>query len=233
MTTTALVTVVTGERYHRFAADMIESARQHFRPTNEVKFLTLRGREGPWPTGTMYRHHALARFFDVRSPLSESFDFVYLIDADMRFEGEVGAEVLPPNGVGITATLHPGYVGKAEAELPFERRLQSYAYVPPGEGLAYYAGGFVGGDRPTMFRLSNVIAGIVDADVTNGRTPLWHDESCLNKELWLNEPATILDPRYCCPDNAAWYQSTVWDTDYRADARIVALDKTSDERGDR
>ena len=59
------------------------------------------GEEG-WPNGTMYRWHRLLE----NMPDTE---YVFLCDADMRFESMVSHEIISDC---VTVTLHPGYVGK-------------------------------------------------------------------------------------------------------------------------
>lgn len=220
MPSTALVTVVSGAAYVAYAEAMFESAREHFHPTEEVLFVTLPGRKG-WPDATMYRPRILAE----QMP---DADYVFLIDADMVFVAPVGSEVLP--GIGVTATQHPGYVGKSDSELPYEYRATSACYVASGEGAAYYAGGFFGGGHSAMGFLVGAIAVLIDIDLAKGITPVWHDESALNACLALAPPTRVLSPSYCYPNNDHWYR-TFWLESY--ERRIVAVDKTQAERGDR
>ena len=49
----------------------------------------------------MYRYHAILE-------RAGEDEYLFLIDADMLFEGDVGEEILGE----LVATLHPGYVGK-------------------------------------------------------------------------------------------------------------------------
>lgn len=215
---TTLVCVVTGAIYEKFAEDLFSSADQFFHPTKEVEYLMLPGTPG-WPEATMYRHHHLRDH--LLSNYTDS-DYVFLSDADMRFEGDVGPEILPKEGVA--ATLHPGYVLRQPK--PYERREKSAAYLPAGE--YYYCGGFVGGTNEGMLGLSDQIAAIIDADRANGLTPIWHDESALNRVLAFSPPEVTLSPSYCYPDDASYYRS-VWPEAY--ERKLVALDKTEAQRG--
>lgn len=221
--TTALVTVVSGDAYHRFADDMFESAREFFAPTLNVELVKLESQPG-WPAATMMRYHIL-------SASLPRAHFVYLIDADMRFEANVGPEILPPGGLGITATLHPGYVGKPPRELPFERRFESAAFVSGTEGLTYFCGGFIGGERLAVRLLASKVSAIIDADLARGTHPQWHDESAINRVLAHEPPTRILDPSYCFPDRSDYYERTVWPIGY--ERKIVAIDKDAATRGDR
>ena len=181
---TTLVTVVSGEIYEKFSEDLFRSAEQFFHPTEDVECLMLYGAEG-WPNATMHRPWFLERSF----PQS---DFVFLVDADMRFEAEVGPEILPRN-YGLTATLHPGYVDVNRLDLPYERRDYSACYIPQDAGGRYYCGGFYGGGGPAMRNLLVAISDLILADHANGVTPTWHDESALNKCLSLYKPDVTLN----------------------------------------
>lgn len=81
-----LITVVSGEVYERYAEGLMESARRHFPGDGKV----LCGRDG-WPDATLYRYHAL---------LEENwsgYDYLYLCDADMRFEAQVSDAIFDPD----------------------------------------------------------------------------------------------------------------------------------------
>ena len=215
---TALVCVVTGAIYEKFAEALFASAEQFFRPTKEVELLMFEGRPG-WPEATMYRHHTLRDHFP-------DADLVFLSDADMLFVSDVGVGVL--GGSGVTATLHPGFVHSKSK--PFERNPRSATYLPPHYEGPYYCGGFVGGAHNAMLDLSTQIAAIIDADRSIGLTPVWHDESALNRTLAFSQPEVVLSPAYCYPADDSWYR-TVWPEQY--EAKLIALDKTEEQRAGR
>lgn len=226
MPSVCLITVVSGPSfYRRMARKFFATAADHFHPTKDVAFRILNGREGLWPTGTMYRHHSVLEAAE--SHELDGYDHLFLADADMRCVGPIGPEIL---GGGITATQHPGYVGLPVDLLPYERRPGSECYVPLSHGVRYYAGGFIGGQRDAYLRMAEGVAGMIDRDVARGVVPQWHDESAVNRYLAGHEPAVVLDPRFCCPEDSSWYRSALWRTDYSADARIVALDKSPEQR---
>ena len=220
MASVSLVTVVNGEVYERYARDLFLSAARYFRPGSSVQYLSLPGREG-WPQATLYRYHALLQY---RGSISGSY--VFMSDADMRFEGKVGSEVLSE----LVATLHPGYIGKAREELPYENRPEAAAYIKPEQGERYYCGGFVGGRKPVFLALARKIANAINRDEKKGLVARWHDESHLNRQLLSMPPTLALPPSYCYPDNDAWYQ-TFWPDSFPR--KLVALDKSADERGGR
>jgi hypothetical protein len=216
---TTLVTVVNGEVYEKFSEDLFSSAYEFFHPTDEVECLMLYGAEG-WPNATMHRPWFLERSFPADS------DFVFLVDADMRFEALVGEEILPRN-YGLTATLHPGYVDVNRPDLPYERAKHSACYIPQDAGGRYYCGGFYGGGGQAMRNLCLAISDLVMDDASHGVIPIWHDESALNKCLSIYKPDVILDPSYCYPEDDTWYR-TFWARTY--ERKLVALDKTAAQR---
>lgn len=209
----ALVCVVSGKRYIRYARRMLMSAEDRFLNTGSVErsFLMLDGREG-WPDATMYRYHVLLeqaeRFRDATH--------VYLIDADMRFVAPVDAEILG----ALVATSHPGYVGRRGT---YEERRDSAAFVAEHEGTRYYCGGFVGGQRSEFLALADAIRAGVDSDAAAGITAVWHDESHLNRYLVDHPPPVQLSPSYCYPEDDHRYVKTVWPQRY--EPKILALRK--------
>lgn len=220
MISTTLVAVAGGSTYHAFAMDLMRSARENFRPTAQVNTLILEGESG-WPVGTLCRHRVLLESMP-------DTDFVYLIDADMIVSGPVGAEILPAN-FGITATLHPGYVGKSRAEFPYEDRPESAACIPPEKGIHYFCGGFFGGQRDAVVRLCTRVEQILAHDKAAGLPwPRWHDESALNAVLAWAKPDTVLPPSHCHPADSSYYEQTVWSETYPR--LITALDKTAEQR---
>jgi histo-blood group ABO system transferase len=217
----ALVTVAS-ESYRDFAADLMDSAREHFLPGHDITFATLPGVEG-WPAGTECRHGIFARWIDEHEP-----DVAFLCDADMLFESAVSAAEVLPASPGIVATLHPGYVGQPRAALPYETRPESRAYLSPDEGEHYYAGGFVGGTRAEILALSQAIDLMIREERVEGREIQWHDESCLNRLLYETPPVLTLSPAMCYPDHDAYYVNTLWGERYAR--QLVALDKSPAER---
>ena len=223
MASTTLAVVINGDAYIKYAEELFETAKFFFHPTEKINLLMLEGHEG-WPAATMYRWHHLLDHFP-------KTDYVFLSDADMRFESSVQQEILPQDHLdGITAVQHPGYVSTIRQELPYEDRERSACYISPDEGYRYYCGGFVGGSRRAVYNLASQITICIDMDEKQGIIPRWHDESALNRALASYPPDIILSPSYCYPDNDWWYQ-TIWMEQY--ERKLVAIDKTEAERGER
>lgn len=206
---TCLICVVSGEVYERYAERLMESARKFFPGDGKI----LCGREG-WPDATLYRYHAVCE------ENWSGYDYLYLCDADMRFEAPVEDEIFS----SLVATQHPGYVTRKD--LPYEDRPESAAYVR--KGTVYYAGGFVGGTRAAFLDLAHGIVNQIEQDDRNGITARWHDESHLNRQLALLPPTRTLSPSYCFPDDASGYP---WLDGMKR--ILVAVDKTPAERNGR
>jgi len=203
----ALICVVSGQSYIRYAEGLFESAEEYL--DLPFKSYLLGGREG-WPDATLYRYHTiLERGWEE--------DYLFLCDADMLFENDVGEEILGE----LVATQHPGYVTRKD--LPYETRARSAARVLSGD--TYYAGGFVGGERETFLILCERIRDQINHDYDHEVMAVWHDESHLNRVLSIVKPSVTLSPSYCYPDDARdypWLEGL--------ERKLVALDKTLAER---
>lgn len=219
MPSVALCVVANGDAYYRYASDLFRSAEGLFQPAETVTFHLLHGAPG-WPDATMYRYHVVLKSVP-------NADYVFLCDADMLVVDRIGPEILTD---GITATLHPGYVDEPRENFPYENDPDGACYVGPDAGSYYYCGGFVGGKREDFIHLALDIADLIQYDRDRGRVPRWHDESALNKILAYLPPKIALPPEYCYPQGDTWYRS-FWKQRYTP--RLMALDKTAEERGDR
>ena len=216
----SVVAMSTG-RYHEFVPALVAGAREHILgldrifilsdaqppPDNQISWLPFG--HLPWPYPTLLRYRAMSAYRDV---LREASVLLYL-DIDMRIQRDIDLGQLE----GTLAVQHPGFVGIHPDELPYERRRESTSCIPLGEGTAYFAGGIQGGRAPAYLEACTTIAAWVQADLTNGIVPRWHDESAWNRYCTTRVPELVLPPTYCSPE----YHDN-------ADAYIVALDKDHD-----
>lgn len=201
-----LVSFGTGDIFARYLKAMFKTAERHFF-AGRAQLLAL-DTTPVWPYAARDRQSIiLANRRKVRG------DFVFMVDADLLFEGPVADEIV---GDGITATLHPVQNTLPADQMTYERNAKSAAYVAPGEGGRYYVGGIVGGTRAAFFDMAARMDAMCRAD--GHYCPVWQDESYLNRILIDHPPAVELDERYC-----AWWNHTV------PDARIRALNKTPEE----
>jgi histo-blood group ABO system transferase len=216
--------VMATGKYDTYAQGMIESARTYFCPQHQVVFFVFtdstRLAEAPdvvrvtqarlgWPLDTLKRFHV----YDAHKELFKDCDYLFAIDADMRFLVPVGDEVLGD----LVGTQHYGYV---EKKGPYERKKASAAYVDKKrEGKVYFAGGFYGGRRDQFLELIRVAAKQVDTDLKQGFIAAWHDESHLNRYFVDHPPTVVLSPSYCAPET--------WDVPYPK--KLMAVNKNHEE----
>ncbi len=200
-----LVTFAVGDLYKRYADAMLATAAEWFFP-GRAQLLTLDMPYGGIRCVRDRHSYILEHRRRIRGR------FVFFLDADMLFEGTVADEIVAD---GVTACLHPA-IGKNYEDWTYERNTQSAAYIPDGEGTAYYVGAIVGAPRADFLDLSRQVDRMCKQD--GDYVPVWQDESYINRILIDHPPALELDERYC-----AWFNRDV------RDARIRALNKTPEE----
>lgn len=221
----AVVAICLNKPYWPFISEMITSARKFFLKGHQVDFIlwTDMPEDSPidakiiptepmtWPMPTLHRYHLFLR----QEELLKEYDYVYYIDADMKFVSRVGDEVIG----NLVCAPHPGYYVKKAFVPPYEPNKKSTAYIPrPGKVVEeggvkrlmpfYAAGGFQGGRSDKFIEAMKVMSEMIDKDFKNGYIPIWNDESVWNKYLFLNPPDVYLDPSYVYPDSliSAYYR---------------------------
>ncbi|MEN9504379.1 MAG: histo-blood group system transferase 1 [Actinomycetota bacterium] len=222
----ALVVLATG-KYLEFVPAMVRSAERHVtglaaafvlsdqRPAEmdglDVRWLPWG--HTPWPLSTMVRYRAMTAYAD----RLVSFRTILHVDADMEFVGAVDLSECQ----GLFAVRHPLQADRSPADLPFERRCASRAYVAAEEGTVYVAGGVQGGSSPAYLEACATMAEWIQDDLDAGLTPVWHDESIWNRYCITHPPAVVLPVEYCTPDVRR-----------TPDSRILALTKDHDRYRD-
>jgi hypothetical protein len=117
------------------------------------------------------------------------YDYVYYIDADMRFVAPVGDEIFGQ----LVAVQHPGFYRGGGS---WETNPKSEAYVKPKDRVKYLAGGFQGGGK--YVEISIILAQMIANDSSNSITAVYADESHWNKIYTLNvDKFKLLTPDYC------------------------------------
>ena len=220
---------IATNKYIQFVEQLLESVEENFLNGHDISALVFTDHEieevsdnvkisqidhEPWPVPTLKRYH----YFTKEKEYISQFDYCFYMDVDMRIEGKVGDEIFGD----LVATQHPGFWCKDKNQFSYERRPQSTAYVPEGEGKMYYAGGFNGGKPEHFLKMSQTIVDNVEKDWEKGLIAIWHDESHMNRYLIDNPPTVELNPSYCYPE-AARINPGGWNVPF--DAKIVALEK--------
>jgi hypothetical protein len=226
-----LMVMATGEKYRAYARKLLGSAQAWFVQHDALVFTDAVGEFlGPneyvadfpalgYPRASLMRYHAVLRHRNFIA----TYSHVFLIDADMLFVARVNEYELLCDG--IVATEHPGYVGLKGTP---ETNPLSRAYLNPLDVRVYFCGGFVGGAVGPFLDMAAVIRAGIDADHTAGILARWHDESHLNRFLYDNPPAKILDPSFCYPDVTSDYYEKIWRKarpNHGIRPRILALEK--------
>jgi len=221
-----LVVIATG-KYTQFIPPLFKSVQKHFMKGHEVKIFVFTDGKIPendivkrveqehlgWPGATLKRYH----IFDKNKEALSKMDYLFYCDADMKFVGDVGEEILPEKeSNGLVGTEHPGFYGGRRGT--YETNKESTAYVAPDEGVTYCAGGFNGGTSEAFLKMSKTIKERVDKDLEKDIIAIWHDESQMNRYFIDNHPK-ILNPSYCYPES--------WSVPF--EKKLLALNKNHSE----
>lgn len=225
----AVVAICLNQPYWEFIHPMIESARKFFLKGHQIDFILwtdmpeetkvdakiIPTKPFAWPLPTLYRYHLFLK----QEELLKEYDYIYYVDADMRFVSRVGDEVIG----NLTAAPHPGYYVRREYVPPYEPNDKSTSYIPrPGRVVEengnnrlipfYAAGGFQGGRSDKFIEAMKTMRDMIDEDFTkNNYIPIWNDESAWNKYLFLNPPDVYLTPSYVYPDSLiSGYYMKLW-----------------------
>lgn len=195
-----LLVVATG-KYTEFVQPLLDSANKYFCTNHNVTYFIFtdgvieqadnivrieQNRLG-WPYDTMMRFDMYVR----NKELLKNMDYVFACDADMLFVDTVGDEIIGD----LVGTLHPGFA--QENFIVYEMNTASIAYVRPGGGKYYFAGGFTGGRTEAYLNMAAEITRNIKIDLDRNIIATWHDEAHLNKYFISYQPNVILSPSYC------------------------------------
>lgn len=222
----AFVAIATN-KYINFLDNLLTSADEYFLINNHVEYIVLTNNNKkintkrklnflkiehePWPAPTLKRYDYFYQYFEYL----RTFDYIFYCDADMKFVDFVDVSILGD----LVGTLHPGFFNSNPYNFTYERNPNSKAYVPYGQGLCYYAGGFNGGNSDTFLKMAKTIFEWKKIDESNNIIPVWHDESYMNRYMIDNPPSNILSPSYCYPES--------WNIPFKK--ILLALDKNHKE----
>jgi hypothetical protein len=147
-----------------------------------------------WPFITLFRYKM---FLSIQSKLTP-FDYVFFCNSNSLFIKHVGHEILPSANENhlVAVVRNPLVLSKDIDSFSYERNPVSSAYIPFGQGVYYFRGGFNGGKVKEYLDLCKTIDSNVEKDKKKNIIAIWHDESHLNKYLF-NTPPKVLGPSYC------------------------------------
>jgi histo-blood group ABO system transferase len=203
--------IIATNKYTQFLQPLIEGADNFFLKNHEVNYFVFTNREinipstrnivkvdtehKDWPWMTLGRY----KIFTNNSDMLSEMDYLFYCDADMKFVGNVGDEILGER----VGTIHPGFFHNPNSSnVALEKRPQSLAYLPINTIKNYYAGGFNGGTSEEFLKMSKIISNNIDIDLEKHNIIAeWHDESHMNKYFYENNPSIELSPSYCYPES--------------------------------
>ncbi|XP_051270556.1 alpha-1,3-galactosyltransferase 2-like isoform X2 [Dicentrarchus labrax] len=173
-------------------------------PQRSIKVIKVE-RHARWQDISMMRMKAISGV--IESDIRHRCTHVFCFDVDQVFTGRFGSEALGDS----VAVLHAYYYRLPRMWYTYDRNLKSKAYMENGD--FYYHAAVFGGSWRSVKALTEACYQSIMEDKENGVEALWHDESHLNKYMWLHKPSRVLSPEYC------------WDTSigYRTDIRVSRL----------
>ena len=154
----------------------------------------------PWPYSTMKRFSMFLR----REAVLRDFDFVFFFNANLVCRQTVTAQEFLPRleqGETLLVVQQPGFWNKQPLFYSYDRNPRCTAYIPYNCGRDYVSGGLNGGTGAAFMDLCRELDRRTEADIAGGVTPLWHDESQLNRYIAETDPAhyRLLTPAYWYP----------------------------------
>ncbi|XP_054625610.1 globoside alpha-1,3-N-acetylgalactosaminyltransferase 1-like [Dunckerocampus dactyliophorus] len=212
----AVVVFAVG-KYTRFLKAFLESGEKYFLVDFRVTYYVFTdnkqdvpkvqlGRNRnisvvPVPSAKRWQEVVLGRMkwatMAIDNQIRSEADYLFMMDIDSVFHNRFGAESLSR----LSAVLHRGYYKNTHRDkFPYERRPQSKAYIPAGEGDYYYTAAVWGGYLEDMYKLVKHCYTQAEEDAKINIEAAWQEESHLNRYLLYNKPTKVLSPEYLWSD---------------------------------
>lgn len=213
---TIATTVFALGKYTRFLKDFLESAEEHYFVGFRVHYYLFTDQSEAVPEVKMGENHRLTvrkvpsldRWQDIsmgrmeileklmENELASKADYIFCLDVDTKFYGRWGVETLGR----LVGVLHPWFFDYPRDQFTYERRQESQAFIPAGEGDYYYTAAAFGGSLADVHHLTKTCREQLNIDAANSIEAIWHEESHLNKYFLNNKPSKILSPEYLWRD---------------------------------
>ncbi|MGN0428138.1 MAG: glycosyl transferase family 6 [Agathobacter sp.] len=204
---TGIYTVFWEEFYKSFEEHFLKHTEKHYFVFTDAKHLYGEENprihktylhEEPWPLPTLLKFH---RFLEIEDELRK-MDYLYQSNGPIVCLKEVKEEdFLPRAELGETMmfTQHPGHYLKKTYNRPYERRRESYAYVPYHKGTDFVFGAMNGGTAEAYLHMCKVLDKRIVLDLNKGVIARAHDESHINCYLVELENYRLLPMAYAYP----------------------------------
>lgn len=229
----AIVCICLNKNYWEYLTPMIESARKFLLKGHDVDFVCwtdmppetkidakiIPTEPFSWPLPTLHRYHLFLR----EEKLLSEYDYIYYVDADMKFVSKVGDEIFGD----LVGAVHPMYHIRQNYVPPYEPNEKSTAFIPrTGQVITengkkrfqplYFAGGLQGGRSDVFIKAMKVMKDNIDKDFAeNNYIAIWNDESHWNRYCFENPPDVVLNPSYVYPDSLInEYYVKAWGRNY-------------------
>lgn len=173
-------------------------------PQRNIKVIKVEN-HSRWQDISMMRMKSISEI--IESDIRHHCTHIFCFDVDQVFTGRFGSEVLGDS----VALLHAYYYHLPKRLYTYDRNPKSQAYMESGD--FYYHAAVFGGTWMSVKALAETCYQSIMEDKMNNVEALWHDESHLNKYMWLHKPSRVLSPEYC------------WDRSigYRSDIQVTRL----------
>lgn len=228
----AVVCICLNSNYWEYLSPMLESARKFLLKGHDIDFICWTDMPSEtkidakiiptepfqWPLPTLHRYHLFLK----EEELLSQYDFIFYVDADMKFVSRVGDEILGD----LVGAVHPMYYIKQNLIPPYEPNEKSTAFIPRTGRVVekgkkrfeplYFAGGLQGGRSDVFIKAMKVMRERIDEDFTkNNYVAIWNDESHWNRYCFENPPTVVLNPSYVYPDSLIKeYYVPAWGRNY-------------------
>lgn len=213
---TVATTVFALGKYTRFLKDFLESAEKHYFIGFRVHYYLFTDQPEAVPEVKMGENHSLTvrkvpsldRWQDISmgrmkilekliaNELMHEANYIFCLDVDTKFYGRWGSETLGR----LVGVIHPWFFDYPRDSFTYERRQESKAFIPSGEGDYYYTAAAFGGTLEEIHHLTKTCREQLNVDHENSIEAVWHEESHLNKYFLYNKPTKLLSPEYLWRD---------------------------------